>query len=409
MDVRGFAPRDDETSEPPLKKGPGVQFQVPVHNFFDVLMESSRKSSVNPPSKVYEETVSAKKKRPPPITIPLGATKSLSEPVDVKLRTIIESACKEYSLKWTSSGLKVYTTDSKAHNAVSAALAHNKIGYWTHPAQEQKTKRFVLYGLDKRPLESISSDLIEENINPTKINYMICKSPRYSGECNYILYFPWTSDITLSQLRDCKAINHTIVQWAHYKPKESGVGCCRNCCNFGHGGTGCGLPSKCIICADNHHYSTCHLLIKKREGGHESIHPKHLKCANCQGNHTATFKECPKRLEYIGSYNSKRVNKTNNQQQRRPAPAPALNETNYPAPAFMHEKYQTTIHNPAPVRSEAQTTEPIQQQPNRDMYSIAECQSMMNELYNSLQSCTSRFQQAKVIADYSFKYFCKFP
>lgn len=75
--------------------------------------------------------------------------------------------------------------------------------------------------------------VLNAGIEPKKVIIMSTNTPRFTDQCNYILQFNGLSTITLSSLKDIRALNHTIIQWAHYKSKKSGVSICRNCCQFG--------------------------------------------------------------------------------------------------------------------------------------------------------------------------------
>lgn len=62
----------------------------------------------------------------------------------------------------------------------------------------------------------------------------------------------------------------------------------------------------------------------------------------------------------------------------------------------------------SPERSSNQYENVLAERRSMPLLSLGECQAMVNEVYSSLQACTDRFQQAKVIFDLSLKYFAKF-
>ena len=62
---------------------------------------------------------------------------------------------------------------------------------------------------------------------------------------------------------------------------------CYNCQRFGHNASDCKSKSKCMFCANNHKSESCPL--KKEQS---RISETNLKCANCNGNHTANFGGC---------------------------------------------------------------------------------------------------------------------
>lgn len=404
----------DSERPPPLKRGPGVTYNVPVSNAFDVLMDREGKRKISNTNSqgtsIYEEPDAPRAKPPPPITIPLThAENNEIKPDPSNIRQTLDSVSKEYDCKHTQQGIQIFTKNSAIHDALLKTLKETGTAHWSHPVHNKKQKRFVLYGLDKQDTNDIIEGLAEVNVYPIKVDYMFTKSPRFANQCHYIIHLKHDTPITLSQLKEIRAVNRTVVKWAHYSPKKSTVGCCRNCCQFGHGSRGCGMPPKCIICAENHHFLKCKFLLKKHEGGHDRIHQKHIHCAGCGGNHTATFKDCPKRLKYITESNGKRKQpqqKRSSQEVNitRPIP-PKMNEINYPV--FVNPAYQNQTQPPAEWPT-GLNTQSNSQQPTNDLYTMEECKAMMDQLFTSLQSCNNKYQQAKVIADYSFKYFVKF-
>lgn len=404
---------DRDETQPPLKKGPGVQYNVPTKNAFEVLEEASRRKA---PKVVYEEPDKPKMKRPPPITVPISTSEVDGKqcPDPTLVRKVIQDETVEFSLKFNEKGVIIFTPNSVVHQKVIAALRRKSLAHYSHPTERNRLKRFVLYGLQKLEIDELTKLVMEKHIYPSKISFMSVNRPRFTGQCNYILYFDATSPVTLSSLRETKDIYHTIVQWAHYKPKKSGVSPCRNCCAFGHGADNCGMKANCTICAGPHNYKSCTFLQKKLEGKFEQIHPKHVKCTNCGGQHTATYPNCPKRLDYINMLAATR--RTRNPARAsngpaRPPPTQVLDERNFPTPVFSNPNYApqgwTTIN-----RQTSQPTnnhQPTQNHTTSDLFTIEECQSMMNELFSALRGCSCKQDQAKVIADYSFKYFTNFP
>lgn len=404
MSESGGGDANADTPEPPLKKGPGVTYSIPVSNAFEILADASRRKT---PAKAYEEPAEAKKQRIPPITVPIALVedgdKVTQKPDPEAIRRVIIERTRDFNIQLNKGCLKIFASNLSAHQKVIIALKSKSIAHFSHPTEASKTKRFVLYGLPKMEPDRINELLNKAGIDPVKINYMSSKSPRFLDQCNYILYFDGTSATTLSSLKETKALNYTIIQWDHYKPKKSGVSPCRNCCEFGHGAINCNIPAKCIICAEPHNYKQCHFLLKKHEGKFDRIHLKHIKCGGCGGNHTATYPSCPIRLTYIENQPKKKSSRPA-QNLRKEMMPPVLSERNFPTPVYASQSYNTGWNNQFNQPNKSN----IKQDQSTDLYTMEECQSMLNNLFAALQSCTSKQQQAKVIADYSFKYFCNF-
>lgn len=406
---------EEVTKEQPLPKKSGqetVEYDVEVRNQFELLAKAKKGSPKIKKTQITTQAPIVKERKAPPITI----IRTSKNPDFTKIRSSIDTETKQYHIKFTPAGLKLFPTTYESHKTIITTLKATETHYFTHPFEESKPKRFVLYGLNKYALPDVRDMLAEVNLQPMDVKYMFVKTPRYIEQCNYIVYFNRADQISLDKLKQIRAVNQTIVTWAHYQMKSNGVTCCRKCLGWGHGSLGCGLPAKCVVCAKPHIVGECPLIKLKIDGGHESVPIALIKCGNCEGNHTATFKNCPKRLDYIESVAA--------QKQRREAPRPAskIQFTNtvpvYSNAAYKdvmtppRPSYADTLKQPLPTTTPTTQQHPQQQQQqysNNDLYSMSDCQKMLDDLFTALQACNNKQQQAKVIADYALKYLCKFP
>ena len=66
------------------------------------------------------------------------------------------------------------------------------------------------------------------------------------------------------------------------RPFVGGAYQCYNCQELGHIARTCENPTKCVICAGEHKLENC----PNKENGNK-------KCANCEGDHTASYSKCP--------------------------------------------------------------------------------------------------------------------
>lgn len=405
---------EETANEPPLQKKKdqeSIEYAVEVRNAFQLLAEAKHRGSPKSKKPPTIVTPIPKKRKAPPITIP----RDTGNPDYSKIRHSIDGQTKQYEIKFTTAGLKLFPASYESHQTIINSLKANGTHYFTHPFEESKPKRFVLYGLNKYELPDVKDMLAEVNLHPTDVKYMFVKARKYEEQCNYIIYFNRADQMTLDKLKQTRAVNQTIVSWDHYRMKSNGLTCCRKCLGWGHGSLGCGLPAKCVVCAKAHIVGECPLIKIKIEGGHASVPPTLIKCGNCEENHTATYKNCPKRLQYIKS--------VADQRQLREAPrslpphktthtAPVFNTAAYndammtTRPSYAHIANNQQQHQiPPPLPS----NQPQQQCSNNNLYTMSDCQAMLDELFTALQACTNKQQQAKVIADYALKYLCKFP
>lgn len=254
------SPSDNQPIEPPFKKGTGVSYAVVTADQFETLdtLEDNRrrkgqKAAGPTVNSGYEDLLPTKAKRPPPIRIPThyDSTQQRNIPSTDSIRAAVSNITNDYNIRNDAAEVRILCENPSNHQRIVNELKKLKIYYFTHPTDQKKHKRFVLYGLEKLDTDDLTSHLDSAGVKPVKITYMTARNPRFNDQCNYILHFEWTTNTTLSQLKTVRSLNHTMVYWAHYKPKESGVGCCRNCSKFGHGARDCGLPPKCIFCSSD--------------------------------------------------------------------------------------------------------------------------------------------------------------
>lgn len=232
----------------------------------------------------------------------------------------------QYGIKNIYQGVKLYCNDLPQHQMFIGKLKSNNIKHITWPYKSDKTKRFVLYGLNTYPPEEISADLEKYGVKPSSVVPMTVKSPRFNDHATYLINYPIDSRINLELLKKAYVIKNTIVRWAHFKPNGDGLSSCSNCSNFSHSKANCGLPPKCGVCSEPHVTNNCPLIINKRAANAKSIAPINLKCPHCSGQHTSRYKLCPSRQTFL-------ANRKKNQQHRNfvDAPTPQTNAWTFPA------------------------------------------------------------------------------
>lgn len=111
------------------------------------------------------------------------------------------------------------------------------------------------------------------------------------------------------------AIGGHFAQVKRYADKPPVMQCSR-CWEFGHTRSRCKQKERCRICGKSDHSEATHICTEcpptSENGGDidmdASAHPRHTKdyqCANCNGPHSATFRNCPIRERAAGTTKSK--------------------------------------------------------------------------------------------------------
>ena len=102
--------------------------------------------------------------------------------------------------------------------------------------------------------------------------------------------------------------------------------------HFGHVALNCHLKPRCVRCGQEHNSKECPFLLNTTIENNK-ISEELLKCANCDGNHSAKFVHCPKRAAFINVTQNirDRIKKTNAPaQQKHFQNADQLSNSNFP-------------------------------------------------------------------------------
>lgn len=339
---------------------------------------SSRAKKLESPKKV---------KIPPIVTIDIKID-------DIK-KMLSDANVTNFNLKYTSLGIKIFCTSLDEFKKVCNRLSSSKLQYFTHDVQTDKLSKFVLSGLPRMQIDEVKAGLTEAQIKFTDVKAMRSKSenPNYAL---YLVYFA-NKTTTLQELNKTKFILHVIIKWSTYIQAKNGPTQCNNCQLYGHGNKNCHLPPKCAKCGRSHLTSSC-----TKDQQTEQFIPK---CCLCGQNHTSKSRECPKRLDYI------RMRMSQSKQQREANSKQALPSRNAPNPtprAFdstkvtSSQKYSDWFKssNGTPPSNERAGLEPL----SDDLLSNETLLKMMKELFISLRSCRSKYDQLEAVTGIVLKY-----
>lgn len=299
------------------RKIPIKPVPVPTRNMFNVDDKSlSEYTESETDEIILRKSVAHKPKKMPPLVIH-------NDDKQIALNTINNCVTsKNYSIRHMQVGMRIDIPNEIEHMATVEALKQVQSKFYTYHSPHTKPKRIVLHGLHDMQLSELQNILQTNGINPKDVKKLTVKKPRYDGQAVYLLYFN-AGSITLSELRKVKSINHVVIKWDHYRPRQQdNVAQCRNCQQLGHSSINCFMPPKCLVCAENHKTDSCPKRIKKADllqqkaGASAPIDKSFIKCSNCQLNHTANYRGCQKRKDFLEAQ-AKVVNKRRSQPMRR--------------------------------------------------------------------------------------------
>lgn len=347
---------------------------VTTSNDYDILSEDEEAPSIIAAS----ATAKQQKSKIPPITV----TGTQVGDVHKKITSV---GVVNYTTNCTYKGIVVNTTTSKDFKLVVDVLKRHNNSFYTQ-LPEEKTTKVVIFGLPEQDTEYIKTVLAEVNIAPCVIKKLELKKKRYDDQCMYLLHFPRGS-ITLSELKQVRAVDHHRVYFEYYSNKYGPMQC-TNCQRYGHGSANCYLPPVCVKCADKHTSKTCPLS-QTTTCPDGKIAPAKLKCANCSEHHTANFSGCPARLRL------KKVTPTPSRSREF-----TYNETSFPRLPNTPTRSTPSNHvNFSDLFHQQQT-----RSNNNLDFDLNEIGQIVKDVFSNLSKCSSKQDLIAVIVQISAKY-----
>jgi hypothetical protein len=219
--------------------------------------------------------------KPPPITVLKGTKFNILTDLLNKL----PDANKNISTKTLSSGdIKVNTANDVTYRAAIDALKSAKIDYFHHQLKTDRPFQVVIRGLNpKTDTDEIKEGLRQAGHQPKAVTNIITKRKTSQGIVRTplpLFYIdveaaPNNSDIMKMRVLAQQSISVEAPRKADATPQ------CMRCLKIGHTKNYCARDFTCFICAGAHHPKDC-----TRDKNEKPT------CANCQGEHIATSKQC---------------------------------------------------------------------------------------------------------------------
>lgn len=325
--------------------------------------------------------------KPPPIKI----TDDKMKTFDVK-SFLNGIQITSFQAKAISIGIKLDLNNKADYDKCVAALSSKNISFFTHRDKNEKTFKAVLAGLPKLDTGLIVEEMKQYNINPSSVTELVTKNVN-PHNCLYLVQFN-TRDVSMSLLRKIKAIDHIIVTWKPFKPRNKGPTQCNKCAMFGHGAQHCHRAQACMLCASSSHATAdCHYSENTKEAFV-------FKCYNCvtkklpNTNHRANDPKCPCRSSYLEIRNNVNHKNAVGARLNNKSSTFSLNQNNFP------RLHQSSIPDDFAANSSNRTTYAEQTKRsnvNLDLYSMEELFDLFQTAIEDLSACTSKGQQLKVL------------
>lgn len=287
---------------------------------------------------------------------PIILTKNLINPKDTikKIKGWTENTVHFRSVK---DGISIITYSKNDYDLIKLKLKEINFEFYTFTHFEDRPKKLVLKGMSQNyELEEILEDLKLQsenmNIKILSINFIYRHlKKRDTNEIKrvpsnkYIVYFSSDSDLNYVINNLMFICDHKIA-WEPYIKKFIATQC-RRCQKFGHAAANCNNLYRCVKCTAIHGPGECLKLITDKP-----------KCVNCNEDHSANYKNCPKFIEY-----TKRTQRYKNQELK--VPEKGMNFVN---PRISYKE----------VLNASSITNENDEQPNNFLFMINEIKLLFN-------------------------------
>lgn len=305
-------------------------------------------------------------------------------------------------IKLTQFGTKVFLDTTEHFKVVRNYLREKNINFYTHTLPEEKTIKFVVYGVPSDTTkDEILGSLAEYNLYATDAKPLNIKKPRYNNHANFIIYFKESDHITLNQLNTVRGIRNCSVTFRRFSKNELGPTQCTKCLSYGHGKSNCNLFDRCVRCGARHASDSCPHRIEK-ENPKSKIPADLISCANCKGPHTANYKGCPSRQAFIDLQNSiRKPTRTTRHTRQVSFSSHALHYgDSFP-------QLHTTKSAPYSIPGQSLKFSDVvkrNESGSDNLFSKGECLQIFDFFLAKLQTCKTKVQQARAIAQFVFEF-----
>lgn len=361
---------------------------IATQNRFSVLGDDKMNWNENDQPNTNSSSKKNLTPKPPPIKI----TDDRMKTFDMK-NFLNDLQITTFQAKSISIGIKVDLDTKSDYDKCIKALSTQKIAFFTHRDKNVKAFKVVLGGLPKIDTSIIVKEMEQYNIIPSSVTELTTRNPN-PHHCLYLVQFD-NKDVSFNVLRKVKAIDHVIVNWKPFKPRNKGPTQCNKCLMFGHGAQNCHRSEACMLCANTSHgTANCHYSESTKEAFV-------FKCYNCfsknlpNTNHRANDPKCPCRSNYLEIRNSiNHRNTVRNERANQKSNTFNTNQANFPD---LNRKSSSEDHTSYQSNGPTYAEQIKRSRGNCDLYSMDDLFGIFQSAIEELSACTSKGQQLKVL------------
>ncbi|KXJ81799.1 hypothetical protein RP20_CCG017825 [Aedes albopictus] len=321
---------------------------------------------------------------------------------------------KSFTQKVIKSGIRLQVKEKVDFDKAIGALKLRNAKFYTHGTSDEMPIKIVLTGLPVFDLGELKSELHDNGISPSEVK--LVRSTSDGDLAWYLLLFP-KGAIKLRDLQKTHALFNVTVTWRYYSKKQVDAVQCFRCQQFGHGMRHCNMEPKCVKCGELHLSNECPL--PSLIGDDRQASRLEIRCANCSQNHTANFKGCPSRKNFIQMSEEKKM-------RRRTATSTGASKPFGATYTSRNRRFADVVkENPATdaaVGGAAAAVGAVKRvaavvdlagsasgnqscaNNSSDLFSLSEFLSLANDLFTRLATCKTKASQFLALSELMFKY-----
>lgn len=184
----------------------------------------------------------------------------------------------EFETKLTKNALKVMLSTITDYRVITKFYDSEKIPYHTYAIPGSNTIlpvviRGLPYSLTE---EEIKKELIDSKYPVQSVRRIVNKDKKPTP----LVIVNVENNEKGKEIFSLDKLFYSIIR-VEPKNKTEDIVMCKNCQRYNHTQKYCHLPSRCVKCLGDHHYTKCQQ--KEKDS---------VKCVNCSKNHPANYKGC---------------------------------------------------------------------------------------------------------------------
>lgn len=219
---------DDNSKRPKTNHVPDNNVQIPnipTSNSFNILNNNVNEHETIRTSNDKRPNVPKSSEKVPPITIfDMTITRLINQIRNPN--STVRDVNIQYRLNYN--GIRLIMNSVDDFKRVREYLRANLVKFFSHHLEEEKTMKYVMYGLYEINNNELKEILSDHELFPVAVSNLRIKKKRYDDQNIYLLQFGYDQNISLERLRTVRTINGVGIRFEKYLHNQNGITQCSN-------------------------------------------------------------------------------------------------------------------------------------------------------------------------------------